>query len=113
MVLASVEDLVEHERFLQEGNMPRCPHGMYLAGGRKKAPYCTGCHPSGPPFPTRNVHMPDDSSTPLVAPELRANKKAKNECPECHSRIYIEAKNASRECAECGSKYPAPRKRIR
>ena len=93
---------------------PRCEHGVYLAGARENAPYCTVCtNCAGPQFATRVVHLPRSSSDPLQSPELRANKNQPGTCPACSSVIYCELPNGKHKCADCGEVYDAPDRRLR
>lgn len=81
-------------------DFPRCKHSVYDPDRSGRAGYCSICGPV--PFKERNVKIPNRGD--FIAPELRANKTRENECPSCHSRIYIELKNG-RECADCGENY--------
>lgn len=91
-------------------SIPKCPHGVYLAGEKEKARYCLGCYPAGP-GETRNVVIPRDSGTSLVAKESRANLRREGYCPECTSAAHIDAGKGKWICADCDTEYPAPRKR--
>lgn len=95
-------------------SIPKCSHSVYDPhNGGKKAEYCGWCTPDGP-HGTRKVELPRNSDIPLTAPDMRANLHscAANECPGCHSRIYVVVNEKTNECADCGEKYPATKKRI-
>ena len=92
-------------------SITRCNHSVYDPHNKgRRAEHCSICNQRE--FAGRaGLVLPRASDEPLTAPAMRANVNVDNECPGCHSRIYVVVDSKTRECADCGEKYPEPRKR--
>lgn len=75
--------------------LPKCPHGVYVPGGRdgEKSPYCSGCTPPDPLPPGGELGKTEHNPFPY----------GEKKCPVCDSKKFRYNGEWDWHCYECGS----------
>jgi Zn ribbon nucleic-acid-binding protein len=95
---------------ISEPTLPKCCHGIYLAGSVDgKSLYCGLCNPSRIIPNEQNVILPRSSADHLSNEGRSTANKHGSGCPACCSAIWLRTSESGsdthRECAECGTRY--------